>query len=44
MVSISQLSHFRQQVIKYSLKKGVTAASKYFGLFLFFITESATYR
>lgn len=30
MVSISQLAHFRQRVIKYSFKKGVTAASKYF--------------
>ncbi len=30
MVSISEMAHFRQRVIKYSMKKGVTAASRYF--------------
>lgn len=30
MVSISETAHFRQRVIKYSMKKGVSAASRYF--------------
>lgn len=30
MVSISEIAHFRQRVVKYSLKKGVTEASRYF--------------
>lgn len=30
MISISEVAHFRQRVIKYSFKKGVTAASRYF--------------
>ena len=30
MVSITETAHFRQRVIKYSMKKGVSAASRYF--------------
>lgn len=30
MISISETAHFRQRVIKYSTKKGVSAASRYF--------------
>lgn len=32
MISITERAHFRQRVIKYSEKKGVSAASRYFGV------------